>query len=129
MKAIESLKSWWTKPWPASAPVWVGDMDDETVLEHARSGEIDLLIATKDRRPWKKTWYCVGTSYELTAERGMVIGPIKAWEHDGELLLSNKVTPEIEAYLKRVYDQAPQVYKDRIAHIEKLVMESAAESE
>lgn len=124
MKAVEVLRSWWAKPWTAHAPIWVGELDDETVLEHARMGNIELLIATKDCRPWKKTWYCVGTAYECDPELGIVIGPIRAWEENGELLLTAAVSPIESAHLKRIYDNAPQLFKNRIAHIERLVMES-----
>lgn len=111
MKILESIKSWWEKPWPAFTPIWIGEPNDEAVLERAKPGEADVLIGTKDIRPWNNTWYCVGTSYEWNTEFGIVVGPIRATETNGILTLSGDVAPEEAAYLKRVYDNAPRVSK------------------
>lgn len=120
------IRGWWNKPWPSGAPTWVGPVSEEEMEESVEGGK-EILIIVGDTRPWRKKLYAIVTHYDLR-DGQMVLEPARIWfESDGALYYSG-VSEEENAYLKRVWEKAPQVLSDRIQALEDLVLARASES-
>ena len=116
---IKRIKRWWLRPWPVYRPMWVGETDDEEILKVCDDC-YDVLIIVKDRRPWR-SWLGVVTNYEWHEDGGISVGPVRLRFKGDELYPTFDVNEEEEAYLRRIFENAPQVYRDRVAHIEDLL--------